>query len=213
MFVIVFHVVFTLMGFLSPAVGHDVIDSWSWSPSWLFRSYVSKARYAFFTCMDVNLISVRPEWTEIYVMDIVMTSFYILIILMNEMVSYMMSLAFGICALTLWVATTSFKQTILLISRKQNSQNCNNHAVMTISYLYDELKDLSLALNHVWSLFIFLYIIDIIPYLATDLDFGLRSKDWFDSMKMVRSIVFFAGIMVICSETYRKVCSTLKKVI
>lgn len=193
------------MGILSPAVGHDVIESWTWTPSWLFRSYVPRAQYAFFYHNDIHLTSIRPVWSNITTTDILSTSCYIVIITFSELHMYLKSLLFGLTVLTLWTATNSFQKSVKLVNHTESLQRDRKHAQETLMYLYYELKELSTSMNKVFGLFCFLYIIDIIPYLATDLDFGLRAFDWFDALKMSRSVFFFGWNIVISAETYRKV--------
>ncbi|CAL8089742.1 unnamed protein product [Orchesella dallaii] len=187
------------MGVISPVVGYDIIDSKSWTPSWLFRSYVANARYAFFMDLNVSSLNSQLEWSEVSTLDVILSSFFIIISGCYEIQTYFMSLLFGICIITLWTATGTFTELIQCVKTK----DCKNTSEIVLR-LFSELKDFSNTINNVWDLFCFWYIIDITPFLATDLDFGLRAHDWFAAIKMFRSVFFFGYNISLSGETFRK---------
>lgn len=79
----------------------------------------------------------------------------------------------------------------------------------TIVQKYKELLKISSLFNCVWGIFYFVAILDYIVWLATDLDVGIKAKDW---LSRTASAWHFGTIMLLLffsSECFRMVSNQI----
>jgi len=192
-----------ILGTLCPIIGYDVIDSREWSLSFLFRSYVGKARYTFFLHTNITLARIPPEISEISAFEAVLGILQAFVNWMHDSQMFLMTCVFGICPITIWIAVINFQNIV-----QSFGSITGNNLKISGAFLHDqfsELKGLADAINSVWHLFCFWYALDVMLWMATDLDYAFRTKDWFVKLHIFYFLFFCGTIMILSAESFRMV--------
>lgn len=194
------------MGIMTPVIGFDVVSSWEWSPVWLYKSYVARAKYAFFL---TNNATIRPDLHEISALHTTLGAIQVLITSAHEMQTRYIITGFGIGCATIWVAAKNFTLLVESFNSGDNQVESNSSAEKRAVLLIDnfhQLKKLARCVNKVWQFISFWFMLDVTVWLATDLDRALRTNDWFIKAHLFYFLVYSGASLTLSAESSRKVC-------
>ncbi|CAL8122929.1 unnamed protein product [Orchesella dallaii] len=209
------HAFYVIYAISAPIFGSDsppIIKSWDWSPSLLFRSYLSRAKFTFFVHTNSTLINHPPNSLALSTTDILLGCLEIMLKFIQDVtLSNMNVLLFNVLPISLWVAANNFEKLIssLNLNVGENYHSIRHRSILETQDLiwnkYHELKYLSAAFNSTISPVFLLAMLDIIPWLAIDLDYGLRANDWFDKVLKIFTMANAAIALVLAAEITRKI--------
>ncbi|CAL8135235.1 unnamed protein product [Orchesella dallaii] len=196
-FVIVVHAIWMFMGLSNPIVGYDVLKFTDWTPSWWFRSYVARAKYAFFLHNNKTLSTIRPPLSDITPIETLLGILQILVNATHDLHMRVMISAFGICCITIWTSVKNFEKVVTTLeSHKEDFKELYRK--------FCSLRDLCDSINNVWHFYCYWYILDIIVWLATDLDRALRAQDYYLKVYMVYFMFYDGTVITLSAESFRK---------
>ncbi|CAL8135218.1 unnamed protein product [Orchesella dallaii] len=199
--VILAHLIWLIMGFISPLIGFDVMLASDWSPPWLLRSYVARAKYVFFLHDNLTLSQVRPLLSDITPGETILGILQVFINGSHDMQTRIIISGFGICCITIWCSVKNFEKVISVSKRNDEKK------MLEIHRQFNTLRRLCDSINTVWYLLCYWYILDITVWLATDLDKALRTKDWFVKAHMIFFMFYDGVVITLSAESFRKMHS------
>lgn len=226
-------IIWSVLIFAAPILGYGLICSYNWNINHLLNAHVSHARYTFFLT-DKNPFNTIDRSALLSHTDKFLCALHIFISVSHIFVISFITLVFGNCTAIMWEAASSFKDLVNDLLNKDNmvievkwnecnDENCNQgvteqHAVaqpeserISIDHLtrirngLTELENISAHVNGVWNMLIFVYMLDSVAWLSTDLDFGLRTKDWFLKIHKFYYWGYLGLSLLFSGETFRKV--------
>lgn len=182
--------------------------SWEWSPEWLYRSYVSQAKFTFFLERNATQAKIRPEINAISIWEVLLGIIQFFILAAAEMQTRYVTAAFGMCCFTIWVGASNFTRMVALVDDNlKRNQDKREHAVQTDSLFlaYQQLRELSDSVNSAWQTFCFICIFDIVMWLSTDLDAALTINDVFAKIDIFYCLVYMGVSLALSAESFRQV--------
>lgn len=200
---------FILVGTVSPEVGWNFFPSWEWTPTLLFKSLVSHARYTFLlTPANLTLGVNISESDEVYWHHVFLASVGFLMTISTEIQGFFILIAYGLSAATIWIAVTNFKQKV---------QQGFYRSIQEVKMGYRDLSRLADSINNVWHAISLARIVDAILWLATDLDACFKTTDFFVKLHVLYWFFYISVASILSSEACRMVINFLlgsdKKVI
>ncbi len=194
----------------------------------LTRFFINLARYTFFLdnnpkiIGEINISTINDEnWT---IGDYSLCILQIVIVGAYTLVTSFFTAAFLYAPISLWVAVRRFTTEVVPQNISDESEKVNFLRVMqtksyqtstkiigdTIFQKYKELHKISILFNGVWGIFYFMAILDYIVWLATDLDAGIKAKDWLSRTSSAWHFGTTVFLLVFSSECFRMVRSPVQ---
>lgn len=115
---------------------------------------------------------------------------------------------FGNCALVMWAGASALKD--LVCETVTENDKLTDVQFKTIRGGLKELEVISELLNKIWYVFNFMFVLDIIAWLSTELDNGLRTEDWFVRINRFYFWGYFGVSLLLSGEAFRKVPQSLR---
>lgn len=196
-----------------------------WSIKGITRFFINLARYTFFLDNNHNIIgginnsgTYDEHWT---IGDYSLCILQILIVGAYTLVTSFFTAAYLYAPISLWVAVKRFTTEVVPQHISDESDEVNFiHVIQvksnqastkiigdTIVQKYKELHKISSLFNCVWGIFYFMAILDYIVWLATDLDAGIKAKDWLSRTSSAWHFGTTVFLLVFSSECFRMVSS------
>ncbi|CAL8071253.1 unnamed protein product [Orchesella dallaii] len=190
-------IIWMVFGFMGPIVGYEVelTRSYNWASPELFRVYVAQAKYTFFLETNSTLAKLPVESHEMGGTSCFLGILQIFITLAHNLQLSFTICLFTVCSLSLWSASTRFIEEF--VGKKFRNRDEFYEG-------FQELWNVSRAVNSVWSLFCFWYLMDILAWLSTELDTGLMAQDWFVKIHIFYYLTCLGAAVMFSAESYRK---------
>lgn len=186
-----------------------MVKSSEWSIGVIYHHYVNLGRLMFLLTeehavlnktfsqnhSDYSGCSIPPTCDAILATIIfIMASCY-------QMQRVFITIAFGLCSFTIWVATKDFHNA--LKSLMENSDANSPSKVMAEKF--GELREVADLTNDIWQSICFWHIMDSILWLSMDLDVTVKTTDLFLKVHISYLLCFSAVTVILSAESDRKV--------
>lgn len=200
----------------------DIPQECNWNFANIIKVCTHLARYTFFIdsqTPNIDLILINndtlPEIDHFGgwgILNYSLGLYNLVLIVMYAVVNAFLITSYMYAPVTLWVAVRQFCNTVVPnIHSDHNDDNEIPENTLRILQLkhdklgakmisnqiflkFNELQRISKNFNNVWGAFYFIAILDYIVWLATDLDSGIKEKDW---LSRGSSIWHFTTIMLL----------------
>lgn len=198
-------------------MGLDMVKSYHWTVSAIYQNYVNVGKFMFFLQKNLTLFVSNPHlngyasndnndcsnvcWCDGLFAGVafVMTASY-------EMQRVFITIAFGICSITIWMATNDFCLFVEILCNIEETSNQRNTAkVRMIIGAFHELRQLTDSCNAVWQSICFWHVMDSILWLSMDLDATVKTTDWFAKIHIFYLLFYSAVAVILSAEADRKV--------
>lgn len=110
---------------------------------------------------------------------------------------------FGNTSITLYSTASGFYETIM----KSNNHDVesNDCQVTNMKSVHTDVKSISSSVNSTFHMLCFWYMIDLMSWLSTELDSGLRTNDYFVRCHICYYLVYVCVCLCFSAEAFRKV--------
>lgn len=206
--------------------GSSFINSWDWSPEWLYRRLVAEARYTFFLSNSTTSMNTAPSLSEITPIDTFVAIIQGLSVQARFITGFFVDLCILVHIVTLWAPASGFAKNmysqipIIINSDESNlgkevdqlpfeilkpSQSTVNEDLETVLKQYEALKTLSILVGEAIGDTIMPYIGEALFYYAIYFDSVIMTPDVVTRMVLMFFYISAFCILMFSAEIVRKV--------